>query len=65
MLYLYELTYLQWLEKELGLYPLEITPDNIKLLDILSNDANEKYISQTKSDLDKTIKLASSYKGAL
>ena len=65
MLYLYELTYLQWLEKELGLYPLEITPDNIKLLDILSNDANEKYISQTKSDLDETIKLASSYKGAL
>ena len=65
MLYLYELTYLQWLEKELGLYPLEITPDNIKLLDILSNDANEKYISQTKSYLDKTIKLASSYKGAL
>lgn len=65
MLYLYELTYLQWLEKELGLYPLEITPDNIKLLDILSNDANEKYISQTKSDLDKKIKLASSYKGAL
>jgi len=65
MLYLYELTYLQWLEKELGLYPIEITPDNIKLLDILSNDANEKYISQTKSDLDKTIKLASSYKGAL
>ena len=65
MLYLYELAYLQWLEKELGLYPLEITPDNIKLLDILSNDANEKYISQTKSDLDKTIKLASSYKGAL
>tara|TARA_Y100000389_G_C17374322_1_gene470804 strand:+ start:480 stop:1118 length:639 start_codon:yes stop_codon:yes gene_type:complete len=65
MLYLYELTYLQWLEKELGLYPLEITPDDIKLLDILSNDANEKYVSQTKSDLDKTIKLASSKRGAV
>jgi len=65
MLYLYELTYLQWLEKELGVYPLEITPDDIKLLDILSNDANEKYVSQTKSDLDKTIKLASSKRGAV
>jgi hypothetical protein len=62
MLYLYKLNYLQWLEKELGLSDSELTEDNIRLLDILSKDANEKYISQAESELDKTIKLASSRK---
>jgi hypothetical protein len=52
MLYLYEL----------GLSDSELTEDNIRLLDILSKDANEKYISQAESELDKTIKLASSRK---
>jgi hypothetical protein len=65
MLYLYKLNYLQWLEKELGLLDSEITEDNIRLLEILSKDANEKYISQTESELDKIIKLASSQKGAI
>ena len=65
MLYLYKLNYLQWLEKELGLYPIEITLDDIKLLDVLRKDANEKYISQTESELDEVIKLASSRKGAI
>ena len=65
MLYLYKLNYLQWLEKELGLLDSELTEDNIRLLKILSKDANEKYISQANSELDKTIKLASSYKGAI
>jgi len=62
MLYLYKLNYLQWLEKELGLSDSELTEDNIRLLEILSKDANEKYISQAESELDKTIKLASSRK---
>ncbi len=65
MLYLYKLNYLQWLEKELGLLDSELTTDSNRLLDILSKDANEKYISQTESELDKVIKLASSRKGAL
>ena len=65
MLYLYKLHYLKWLEEELGLYPIEITSDDSKLTEILSNDANEKYISQAESDLDETIKLASSRKGAI
>ena len=65
MLYLYKLNYLQWLEKELGLLDSELTEDNIRLLEILSKDANEKYISQTESELDKIIKLASSRKGAI
>ena len=65
MLYLYKLNYLQWLEKELGLLDSELTEDNTKLLEILSKDANEKYISQTESELDKVIKLASSRKGAI
>ena len=65
MLYLYKLNYLQWLEKELGLSGIELTEDNSRLLEILSKDANEKYISQAESELDKTIKLASSQKGAI
>lgn len=65
MLYLYKLNYLQWLEKELGLLDSELTADSNRLLEILSKDANEKYISQTESELDKIIKLASSRKGAL
>ena len=65
MLYLYKLNYLQWLEKELGLLDSELTVDNNRLLEILSKDANEKYISQTESELDKVIKLASSRKGAI
>lgn len=65
MLYLYKLNYLQWLEKELGLLDSELTADSNRLLEILSKDANEKYISQTESELDKVIKLASSRKGAL
>ena len=51
--------------KELGLLDSELTEDNIRLLEILSKDANEKYISQTESELDKIIKLASSRKGAI
>ena len=65
MLYLYKLNYLQWLEKELGLLDSELTADSNRLLEILSKDANEKYISQTVSELDKIIKLASSRKGAI
>ena len=65
MLYLYKLNYLQWLEKELGLLDSELTVDSNRLLEILSKDANEKYISQTESELDKVIKLASSRKGAI
>ena len=65
MLYLYKLNYLQWLEKELGLLDSELTVDSNRLLEILSKDANEKYISQTESELDKIIKLASSRKGAI
>ena len=65
MLYLYKLNYLQWLEKELGLSGIELTEDNSRLLEILSKDANEKYISQAESELDKTIKLASSQKGEI
>lgn len=65
MLYLYKLNYLQWLEKELGLLDSELTADSNRLLEILSKDANEKYISQTESELDKIIKLASSRKGAI
>ena len=65
MLYLYKLNYLNWLEKEIGLLPVEITMDDTKLLKILSTDANAKYISQAESKLDATIKLASSRKGAI
>lgn len=65
MLYLYKLNYLQWLEKELGLSDSELSEDSNRLLEILSKDANEKYISQTVSELDKVIKLASSRKGAI
>ena len=65
MLYLYKLNYLRWLEKELGLLDSELTVDSNRLLEILSKDANEKYISQTESELDKIIKLASSRKGAI
>ena len=62
---MYEIRYLQWLEKQLGLLPNELTVDNTKLSEILSKDANKKYISQAESELDKTIKLASSRKGAV
>ena len=65
LLYLYEIRYLQWLEKQLGLLPSQVTIDNTKLSEILSKDANKKYISQAESELDKTIKLASSRKGAV
>ena len=65
MLYLYKLNYLQWLEKELGLLDSELTADSNRLLEISSKDANEKYISQTESELDKIIKLESSRKGAI
>ncbi len=65
LLYLYKIRYLQSLEKQLGLLPNEVTLDDTKLLEILSNDANKKYISQAESTLDKTIQLASSRKGAV
>ena len=65
LLYLYEIRYLQWLEKQLGLLPNEVTVDDTILSEILSKDANKKYISQAESELDKTIKLASSRKGAV
>ena len=65
LLYLYKLNYLNWLEKEIGLLPVETTIDDTKLLKILSTDANAKYISQAQSELDETIKLASSRKGAI
>ena len=62
---MYKIRYLQSLEKQLGLLPNEVTLDNTKLLEILSKDANKKYISQAESTLDKTIQLASSRKGAV
>tara|TARA_B100000925_G_C21896985_1_gene425435 strand:+ start:215 stop:835 length:621 start_codon:yes stop_codon:yes gene_type:complete len=65
LLYLYKIRYLQSLEKQLGLLPNEVTLDDTKLLEILSKDANKKYISQAESTLDKTIQLASSRKGAV
>tara|TARA_B100000085_G_C18482911_1_gene488121 strand:+ start:247 stop:867 length:621 start_codon:yes stop_codon:yes gene_type:complete len=65
LLYLYGIRYLQSLEKQLGLLPNEVTLDDTKLLEILSKDANKKYISQAESTLDKTIQLASSRKGAV
>jgi hypothetical protein len=63
---LYNLTYLQWLEAELGLCPWEITHHGSKLNAILKTDANRKYIQEVDSNwLDESIKLASSKKGAL
>ena len=55
--------YLNWLESELGV--IDLTTDDSKLLETLNKDANEKYVSQAESELDETIKLASSYKGAI
>ena len=65
LLYLYKVHYLNWIEKEIGLLPVETTVNDSKLLEILLKDANTKYISQAESELDKTIKLASSRKGAI
>ena len=66
MLYLYKLTYLQWLEKELGLCPWEITQRDSKLNAILKTDANRKYIQEVDNNwLDESIKLASSKRGAV
>lgn len=66
MLYLYKLTYLQWLEKELGLCPWEITQHDSKLNAILKTDANRKYIQEVDNNwLDESIKLASSKRGAV
>jgi hypothetical protein len=63
LLYLYKMPYLNWLESELGV--IDLTTDDSKLLETLNKDANEKYVSQAESELDETIKLASSYKGAI
>ena len=57
--------YLNWLEREIGLLQTELTSNDNSLSKILVKNSNTKYISQAKSELDKTIKLASSYKGAL
>ncbi len=65
LLYLYEIHYLNWLEREIGLLQTELTSNDNRLSKILVKNSNAKYISQTESELDKTIKLASSYKGAL
>jgi hypothetical protein len=62
---LYKLSYLNWLETEMGVLPVELTTNDTILLKILNTDANAKYISQTESKLDETIKLASSKKGAI
>lgn len=66
LLYLYKLTYLQWLEKELGLCPWEITHHSDKLDEILKTDSNRKYVQEVDSNwLDESIKLASSRRGAV
>ena len=65
MLYLYGLKYLQQVERDMGLSDWEISQSNAALVTILEKDANAKYISQTESELDATIKLASSKKGAV
>jgi hypothetical protein len=66
LLYLYKLTYLQWLEKELGLCPWEITQHGDKLDEILKTDSNRKYVQEVDSNwLDESIKLASSRRGAV
>ena len=65
LLYLYKIHYLNWLEREIGLLQTELTSNDNRLSKILVKNSNAKYISQTESELDKTIKLASSYKGAL
>ena len=65
LLYLYKLPYLNWLEREMGILPVELTTNDSTLLKILNTDANAKYISQAESKLDETIKLASSKKGAI
>ena len=65
LLYLYKMHYLNWLEREIGLLQTELTSNDNSLSKILVKNSNTKYISQAKSELDKTIKLASSYKGAL
>ena len=62
---LYKMHYLNWLEREIGLLQTELTSNDNSLSKILVKNSNTKYISQAKSELDKTIKLASSYKGAL
>jgi hypothetical protein len=66
LLYLYKLPYLQRIEKDLGLNPLELTQDDTKMLEILKLDANKKYIKKINTNwLDDVIKLASSAKGTL
>ena len=65
MLYLYRLKYLQQVERDMGLADWEISQSNIALETILEKDANAKYISQTESELDTTIKLASSKRGII
>ena len=66
LLYLYKLPYLQRIEKDLGLTPLELTQDDTKMLEILKLDANKKYIKKINTNwLDDVIKSASSAKGTL
>lgn len=65
MLYLYGIDYLQQIEFNLGLTRQEISNSKNALSVVLQKDANAKYISQTESDLDEMIKLASSKKGAV
>lgn len=65
LLYLYGVSYLQWLEQQLGLTHQETTVDERNLSIILHHNANKKYIQQAESELDETIKLASSKKGAV
>ena len=65
LLYLYKMHYLNWLEREIGLLQTELTSNDNSLSKILVKNSNTKYISQANSELDKTIKLASSYKGAV
>ena len=63
---MYKLPYLQRIEKDLGLNPLELTQDDTKMLEILKLDANKKYIKKINTNwLDDVIKSASSAKGTV
>lgn len=64
LLYLYKLTYLQWMEAQLGLSSDELTLSSTILDRILMINSNTKYISQSNATrLDDTIKIVSSRKG--
>ncbi len=61
MLYLYGLTYLNYIEAQLGIYNYQCTQDDCMLQQILAKDANEKYISSISENwLDSHIIKASS-----